>query len=326
MALNPDALRAELAPLSWPERFDRLKSVEKEVGRDERTVVSGLRTELAAAALEELSPAWNGMPLKEGVLRLPSKRMRGALTRAAKSARDRAIVELMQTRRGNLMGIPPGHRIGIGLDERVVEMPLALDVARLDQPGNVLDAGAALNVPVVRELFAPPVARITHFTLAGSEEPLHDGAPDRVIYEFGDLRALPYHDGHFDRVVCISTLEHVGMDTSRFGATTDRTGPDTAPAAVAELLRVLAPGRRMVVTVPYGRAADHGWFRVLDERGLETLLAPLSGHPVQRRYFYYDRGWFEGDVVPPQAVIDAGYSPDVVTGVAVATLTKGAGS
>jgi len=35
---------------------------------------------------------------------------------------------------------------------------------------------------------------------------------DDVRYEFSDLRRLPYRDAWFSSVVCLSTLEHVGMD------------------------------------------------------------------------------------------------------------------
>jgi len=94
------------------------------------------------------------------------------------------------------------------------------------------------------------------------------GDEDRFAYSFGDLRAMPFRDGAFSRVVCVSTLEHVAMDTTRFGAPV-REGDD-ASAAVAELLRVLAPGGTLLATVPYGRASDHGWFRVLDR--LEQLI------------------------------------------------------
>lgn len=49
-----------------------------------------------------------------------------------------------------------------------------------------------------------------------------------------DVLRLPFADGSFDRVIASETLEHIPADS----------------AAMAELNRVLAPGGRVVVTVP----------------------------------------------------------------------------
>ena len=50
----------------------------------------------------------------------------------------------------------------------------------------------------------------------------------------GDITAMPYPDGHFDVVLASEILEHVPPDD----------------AAIAELVRVLAPGGSLAVTVP----------------------------------------------------------------------------
>src|SRR5262249_19887642 len=53
----------------------------------------------------------------------------------------------------------------------------------------------------------------------------------------GSLPKLPFTDRSFDRIFCISTLEHVGTCTARSGC--------------RELRRVLKPGGRLVLTVDY---------------------------------------------------------------------------
>lgn len=314
-------LRGSLEPLPWAERFERLKAVEKTADPDARAAIAGLRAELAARALVEVSPEWEGVPFKEGILRLPGKRMRGALTRAAKEARNRYIVSVMQGGGPPLDPAPGAARFAQGLDERAIEMPLALFAAGLSQPGQVLDAGAALNLPVVREIVGRPVARLTHFTLPGANETPLPGDPDRFEYAFGDLRAMPYADGAFDRVVCVSTLEHVDLDNTRYS---DVAEPASGPpsAAVAELVRVLAPGGTLLVTVPYGAAREHEWFRIFDAEGLRALLAPAQGLPVAARYFYYDAGWAEGGPVAPAAVLASPFAADVITGVAIVHIVK----
>jgi len=61
----------------------------------------------------------------------------------------------------------------------------------------------------------------------------------RVHSEVQDGRALAYPDASFDAAFSVSVLEHI---------------PDTGDAiALRELLRVVRPGGRVVVTVPYDR-------------------------------------------------------------------------
>ena len=319
-----DDVRAELEPLPWAERFERLHALTRSAAPTDRPALEQLRAQLAEEAMADLSAAWGDIPLKEGMLRLESSRLRGALTRVAKQARDRAIVACVRRSYAPLAsrGV---ERFAVGMDERAIEIPLALQAARLDQPGEVLDAGAALNVPVVREILPTPRARVTHFTLPGANEPVLPGDTDHFTYAYGDLRTMSYGDGTFDRVVCVSTLEHVGMDTGRFGVAADGSNAESAADAVQELHRVLKKGGELLLTVPYGRAAHHEWFRVFDAETLDRLLSPLGHASVERRYFYYDSGWREGDAVPPSHVIESGYAPDVITGVAIVRMAKDAG-
>jgi SAM-dependent methyltransferase len=321
MSAVPEAaserLRAEIERLSWPDRFDRLAAEDRASATQvHRAELVALTAEYADRALSQLREEWGSLPLKEAILRLPSKRMRGALGQAAKRLRDRAIVEL--TERG---GLPTDERFGRGLDERVVEIPLALATARLHASGEVLDAGFALNIPVVRQITGRPIARMTHFTLMGSSEPILPGDEDRFVRAFGDLRAIPFPDDAFDRVVCVSTLEHVGMNNARFGVSSEPSHGSAADA-VSELIRVMAAGGELLITVPYGRAATHDWFQVFDRDGLDRLLEPASVHDVQTRFFYYDDGWGEGTMNRPSQAVETGFSPDVVTGVAIARVIK----
>jgi SAM-dependent methyltransferase len=314
-------LRSELEALAWPERFERLAQVRRAAAEEERIAIAALRGELAHRALTELAPHWHGAPYKDAILGLPA-RMRGPLSRAAKDLRDRRIETVMTGGGLPLPGVEEGGPFGLGLDERAVEIPLALAAAALHRPGDVLDAGSALNLPLVRRLTGRPRARLVHFTLPGSKEPVLAGEEDRFVYAFGDLRAMPFGDRAFGRIVCVSTLEHVGMDTTRFGASV--VPGEGGAAAVAELVRLLAPGGTLLVTVPYGRAADHGWFRVFDRPGLAALFAPAAACDIALRFFYYDRGWAEGGDEPPASLHQPTFGAgDVVTGVAIALVTKG---
>jgi SAM-dependent methyltransferase len=178
--------------------------------------------------------------------------------------------------------LPRGY--GVGLDERVVEYPWLLPRV---PGGRVLDAGSALNHAHVLERFLPRLDELHIVTLAPEPYSLDD---PRVTYSFADLRDLPYPSASFDAVVSVSTLEHVGMDTRLYGGAVERADDPDAELrkAVAELLRVLVPGGTLLVTLPYGRREDHGWFRQLDRADLDALFPAGATLDVYR---YTSRGW-----------------------------------
>ena len=182
--------------------------------------------------------------------------------------------------------LPPCY--GAALDERVVEYPWLLAQPLL---GRMLDAGSTLNNPRMLDQVLRRVDDLHVVTLA----PEHEAAWERgVSYVFADLRELPYRDQLFDIVACISTLEHVGMDNSFYG---DQRPPavdadDERLRGASELWRVLKPGGVLLLTVPCGRYADHGWFATLDLDRLEALADHLG--PATRRielFRAHPHGW-----------------------------------
>ena len=83
-------------------------------------------------------------------------------------------------------------------------------------------------------------------------------APGGVRVEVADARCLPFPAGHFDLVVCASTLEHI---------------PDFW-LAVSEMHRVLAPGGHLLVSTPgYRRLRGESvLFRIADRLKLPDVL------------------------------------------------------
>jgi SAM-dependent methyltransferase len=142
------------------------------------------------------------------------------------------------------------HHFG-GVDyTRSVEYPVVLGLLELETAERVLEIGSSdlLLAPYIAthfnvELHAtdldPVVQRQQKWIrLLGREDLLESG---RFVVKRQDATELDYPDERFDRVVSVSTIEHV-RETQR---------------AAAEIGRVLAPGGLAVVSVPFSlRARD----------------------------------------------------------------------
>lgn len=195
--------------------------------------------------------------------------------------------------------LPRGY--GIGLDERVVEYPWLFGHGI---GGVVLDAGSTFNHAHILDLALPVVDDLTITTL----EPEPTSYPERgVAYVYADLRDLPFADDQFDTTVSLSTLEHVGMDNSVYGASAERAADarNELAKAARELRRVTRPGGRIFVTVPYGRREDHGWFRQFDADDVAHLAAAFGSADVAPTVFRYTTdGWQRST---PAAAADAAY-------------------
>jgi SAM-dependent methyltransferase len=112
------------------------------------------------------------------------------------------------------------------LTERAVEVPVVQALVDRQAPGRVLEVGNVLA----------RYRRQTHLVVDKYER-----APGVLNLDVLDLD----RHGEFDLIVSISTLEHVGWDEHP-------RDPAKAPRAVAALRALLAPGGRLVLTVPIG--------------------------------------------------------------------------
>jgi SAM-dependent methyltransferase len=182
--------------------------------------------------------------------------------------------------------LPRGY--GIGLEERVVEYPWTF---AQDLCGRGLDAGSSLNFQHVLDRFQPRFDELHLFTLA----PEFESFPERGIsYVYGDARALPYRDGQFDTIVCISTLDHVGMDNGEYGSSAARDDDPQAETRkmMVELRRVVAPGGSILFTVPYGRRVDLVWSRQFGEAEIRDLIDAAAPRDQQIAVYRYEpTGW-----------------------------------
>lgn len=180
---------------------------------------------------------------------------------------------------------------GAGASERFVEFPwLAAKVCA--QSGDlVLDAGSTLNHDFVLDGLLPSVGALHVVTLAPEPRSFTERG---VSYLYADLRDLPLRSGTYDTVVCASTLEHVGMDVSGWGGTTELSSDPQREVlrAVTELRRVAKPTGRVLITVPFGFPDNLGWLRQFDRTNLTATVDALTpAHTTVTVYRYTSTGW-----------------------------------
>lgn len=153
------------------------------------------------------------------------------------------------------------------------------------RPARVLDAGSVLNHHRVlgwwRDAQFPPVSIVT-LAYEGRA-----AVSNLVRYEFSDLRHLPYRDEWFSAVVCLSTIEHVGLDTTVYGTPAAASSDPGAEAlrALAELRRVTSRGGILLLSVPFGARSNRGWLRIFDEADLARLLSAPGWSEVRVKYY-----------------------------------------
>ena len=180
---------------------------------------------------------------------------------------------------------------------RVVEIPWV--VSRYRGERRVLDIGPAFALPLyLRHLRSLRIADLHGVDLTPTPVP-------GLTMTQADVRQMPYPDSRFDLIFCISTLEHIGRDNTRYGieGAGDRDGDVNA---LTEMARVLADDGRILITVPFGRGQDYDWFRQYDGKAWDLLLQRCGLRAAEQAcYGYSNSGWqLAGD---PSALESRGY-------------------
>lgn len=266
------------------------------------------RVTLRLEPVDGRSPVWErAMPPKKRLGRVWARRFPPVEPNTLEYlASQRALIgSLLADERwraifGGAGELPAG--LGAGFDERVVEYPWLFSRGLR---GRVLDAGSVMNHRHVVEPLLDAADDVTIATLAPEPVAFTELG---VSYLYADLRELPFRDDWFDEVICLSTLEHVGMDTAIYGATTPRADDPQAEAALAlrELLRVTRPGGRVHLSVPFGRSEDLGWLRQLDRAEVDDLYARAGVAPREETVFRHSpAGWRRVDA---DEATDASYN------------------
>jgi SAM-dependent methyltransferase len=158
--------------------------------------------------------------------------------------------------------------------DRLVEWSFCL--ARLAEgPGTTLDFGADVA------FLSLAAAQRGHSVVALDLLPgALDYEDSRVEFVQADILERPLADRTFDQILNCSSIEHVGL-AGRYGSGEAADGDLEAMAILRDLL---APGGRMILTIPVGRdlvcAPEHRIY------GAERLPRLLDGFGVEEEQFW----------------------------------------
>jgi SAM-dependent methyltransferase len=210
------------------------------------------------------------------------------------SIRNKMVTALLKDKdlmaRFQLKSILPAN-LGRGFDERLVEYPWFY--SRLTAGGStLLDVGSSLNYDFALREDKLSLREIFILTL---EPEKHCFWNRRVSYIFADARMTPFKDAYFDDVVSISTIEHVGADNTH-SYTKNLQWRERNPLAfldaIREIRRVLKPGGRFYLTLPFGRKIDYGWYQQFDTGMVAALVEAWNGIVECEDYFrFVNGGW-----------------------------------
>lgn len=174
-----------------------------------------------------------------------------------------------------------GGAVGVGDSERVIEIPWA--ISRYAGEERVLEVGYAFADPrYLAALYRLQIPELHGFDQTPAHRPW-------MRTTHGDIRSTPYPDEYFDLVFCISTIEHIGADTTMYGGQ-DRLEEDADFETLEELCRITRAGGRVLITVPFGEGYHAGWFRHYDLDRWRRLIDSTELETRRTDYFIYEDG------------------------------------
>ena len=104
-----------------------------------------------------------------------------------------------------------------------------------------------------------------------------------------DARMMGFRNEVFSQVICISTIEHIGIGIDEGDDEDDDDDGDIK--TIKEILRTLKKGGSAIITVPYGKIKKPN-HRVYDRHALSRLVAGDNGFSIaaKKEFYSYDAG------------------------------------
>jgi ubiquinone/menaquinone biosynthesis C-methylase UbiE len=118
----------------------------------------------------------------------------------------------------------------------------------------------------------------------GLPQAFEEKEESRLLFMRMDARFMGFRDEVFDKIICISTIEHIGVQSSHYIVGKNDGLGDVK--ALSEIFRILKKGGRVVLTIPYidgSTGGNHKEHRIYNSHTLSKLISRFR---VKRKEFY----------------------------------------
>jgi len=150
---------------------------------------------------------------------------------------------------------------------RRVEYPWAILNSKMEKPMKILDVGSGLTLlPIYLASKGHQVTSIDtdKIVMERVTPQISEYAGNMVSYRTGDVTHLDFKDNSFDRVFCISVLEHLEEESVN-GKIVNYRKKNFDVKAIGEMLRVLKPGGFLVLTFDWDENPENNRTYRLDD-------------------------------------------------------------
>lgn len=162
-------------------------------------------------------------------------------------------------------------------DARVIEYPFVLGKLSSMSKGKVLDVGC-----VARSNYLPATLATLGWEVYGIDAREWKFKFPNFNFVQGDVRHSEFKNNFFDCAYAVSTIGNIGL-SGRYGINQDDSEGDVN--TIREIFRILKPGGKLLVTLPYGEAYKvvKPWGREYDEQRIKELF---NGWKMQCKLVY----------------------------------------
>ena len=194
---------------------------------------------------------------------------------------------LLRSEKENIFELP-FEPYGVNDTERCIEIPWTISCYRGEK--KVLDIGYAnAEERYLKELSALNIPKLYGIDIVEKDI-------NGIITIRGDIRKtnLPYNI-FFDLVFCVSTIEHIGRDNTVYDKKYYENDDLGDLKAIKEIHRITKKGGRIVLTAPYGKFHDYGWFIQYDDGRWNELIRASKCKQLREDFFIYKNGWYNSN-------------------------------